>query len=136
MTVPYEEITSLIGEMKQAEEETDRLEQQKQKIEKKITEAFADYLNALYKNWRPEIGERVVVADFRTYPPFLFEAVVRLVDGYRCRMTQTLKDYGNYLVLMLDEDLHDYEIPLLTFPMDEYLKLRQKLELPDFRTLP
>ncbi len=135
MTMPYDEITSLIGEMKQTEDETERLEQEKERIGKKIATAFADRLNAVYRDWRPKIGERVVVADFRSSPPYLFEVVVRVVDGNRCKMTRTLTDNRNYLVLLLDEELCDYDIPLLTFPMDEYVKLRGKLDLPDFQPL-
>jgi len=135
MTIPYEEITSLIGEMKETEDEIERLEQQKERIGKRIAAAFADRLNSVYRDWRPEIGERVVFADFRFSPPYVLEVVVRLVDGNRCKMSTTLADTGNYLVLLLDEDLCDYEIPLLTFPMDEYVKLREKVDLPDFQPL-
>ncbi len=52
MTMPYEEITSLIGEMKQTEDEIERLEQRKKNIGKNIAAAFANHLNPIYRNWR------------------------------------------------------------------------------------
>lgn len=138
MTIPFEEITSFMVEMKQIEDERQLLEKRQKNLEKEILAAFADHLNAVYKNWRPGIGERVVVADFRSNPPYLFEAMVKVVDGNRCKMLTTLMDTGNmvnYLVHLLDEDLRNYELPLLTLPMDEYKKMKQKMDLPDFKPL-
>jgi hypothetical protein len=135
MTIAFDEINSLIGELKELDEQRKNLEKQGELVAKKIVSAFADHLNEIYRKWRPGIGERLVITDFRQTPPFSYEVIIENVDGNHCSFRQTLKPIGMTQAFFLDWDVHEYEAPVLTFPLFEFLNLKDKMNLKDYLPL-
>ncbi|MDM8537572.1 hypothetical protein QUF70_12515, partial [Desulfobacterales bacterium HSG17] len=116
MNLPSQEILSIIDEMKILANEKQLIEKKEEKLQAKIIKAFADTLNQVYKNWRPAKGEKVIIVNLREYPPYINEMFVVDVDGYKCRMANRPDEKYNFAALWLNDDVHDFEVPILTFP--------------------